>query len=164
MRLPCNCGHHCTAHTRNGACAVQWCSCLQMRKLKPREYRYLLAWVARVLSRCAPEPESDCIRWIGYTNILNGYGQCRVSPHYAGLDTNGKRPKVVGAHRVLYSLMREKIPPTYHLDHNCGNGVSNRWCVNPYHVEPMTQTKNAQLGNAMQWGVGRADEFEEGIL
>jgi hypothetical protein len=42
------------------------------------------------------------------------------------------------AHRVTYTLMRGAIPAGAHIDHLC----RNTGCVNPDHLEPVTQLEN----------------------
>jgi hypothetical protein len=44
------------------------------------------------------------------------------------------------AHRYAYESMVGPIPDGLHLDHLC----SNRLCVNPWHLEPVTQAVNTR--------------------
>lgn len=46
------------------------------------------------------------------------------------------------AHRVSYELHREPIPRGTVLDHLC----RHRWCVNPYHLQPVTNRENIMRG------------------
>lgn len=56
------------------------------------------------------------------------------------------------AHRVLYELLVGPIPAGAQLDHTChsddetcdGGPCRHRRCVNPGHLEPVTQTENMQ--------------------
>jgi len=106
-----------------------------------------------------PEPDSECIRWGGYINNLNGYGQCNVSVYYRGLmRPNGTSPEMTSAHRVTYSLFRGPIPDGMHLDHL--TGCEHHWCVNPYHTEPTWPTENARLANLRRWH-GHRDVVQE---
>jgi hypothetical protein len=46
------------------------------------------------------------------------------------------------AHRIIYELLKEKIPKGLHLDHLC----RNTRCVNPKHLEPVTVRENLLRG------------------
>ncbi len=52
--------------------------------------------------------------------------------------------KIVPAHRYAYEEMRAEVPPGLVLDHLC----RNRACVNPWHVEPVTDAVNIARGQA----------------
>ena len=65
-----------------------------------------------------------CWLWIGAK--VNGYG-------YFRLDGKAKR-----AHRVSYEFLIGPIPDRLGLDHLC----RNKSCVNPTHLEPVTQAEN----------------------
>ena len=62
-----------------------------------------------------------CWRWKGYI-LKTGYGSFGSAP----------------AHRVSYELFVGPIQPGYHIDHLC----RTRACVNPYHLESVTQREN----------------------
>lgn len=85
-----------------------------------------------VLDRCVPEPMSGCWLWLGTVNAKNGYG-------YAPL---GRRSARQLAHRLSYEAFVGPIPSGLHIDHRCHNRV----CVNPDHLEAVTQ----QVNNARQ--------------
>lgn len=76
-----------------------------------------------------PEPNSGCWLWIGSVNT-NGYGQIQF----------GK--KLGRAHRVSLYLDGRDIPDGLVVDHLCGN----RQCVNPSHLEAVTQQENTVRG------------------
>lgn len=73
--------------------------------------------------------EGECWRWVG-----------AVRP--GGHGAFWYEQRVQQAHRVAYLLMVGEIPPGLDLDHLC----RNRWCVNPYHLEPVTRSENNRRG------------------
>lgn len=73
-----------------------------------------------------------CWIWTGATNGL-GYGQFW-------------NQKQMGAHRWSYESLVGPIPPGLQLDHLC----RNRSCVNPAHLEPVTQRENTLRGDTFQ--------------
>lgn len=72
----------------------------------------------------------SCWIWTAYLNA-QGYGQLAVS-----------RGNLQLAHRVAYELIVGAIPDGLVLDHLCR--VRN--CVNPGHLEPVTQAENMRRG------------------
>lgn len=44
-----------------------------------------------------------------------------------------------GAHRASYGIIVGEIPDGLEIDHLC----NRPWCVNPYHLEPVTRAENA---------------------
>lgn len=75
------------------------------------------------------DAEGDCWLWTGYI-MPNGYPQFRTGrkPHYTHRY----------AHRYVYDLMFGGIPDGMHIDHLC----RVRHCVNPLHLEAVTQEEN----------------------
>lgn len=49
---------------------------------------------------------------------------------------------IVPAYRVSYTLVKGPIPEGLHIDHLCRNPI----CVNPDHLEPVTQRENTLRG------------------
>lgn len=72
----------------------------------------------------------DCWEWTG-CRTWNGYGQF----------WDGKRVGL--AHRYAYETMVGPIPAGLLLDHLC----RNKACVNPSHLEPVTNYENLRRGN-----------------
>ena len=70
------------------------------------------------------DKSGDC--WIWQGSKTNGYGVCS----FMGRHTR--------AHRVSYELLVGPIPEGLHMDHLC----CVRDCVNPDHLEPVTQAEN----------------------
>jgi len=80
---------------------------------------------------------------VGYRILPNGCWQWtgRLTPDgYGHSFIDGKLRM---AHRVVYERAIGPIPPGLQLDHLC----RNRGCVNPYHMQPVTQRENALRGN-----------------
>lgn len=70
--------------------------------------------------------------WIWQSTVeKSGYGRIKVNT------------KNVLAHRFAYELFIGDIPDGLVLDHLC----RNRKCVNPAHLEPITQKQNCIRGN-----------------
>lgn len=69
-----------------------------------------------------------CWHWLGAKNSAKGYGR---------FDAEGKR---YVAHRYSYELLVGPIPVSMQLDHQC----RNRMCVNPAHVEVVTEQEHGR--------------------
>jgi hypothetical protein len=76
---------------------------------------------------------SGCWSWIGATT-RGGYGSFKFN------DVTSS------AHRIAYEYRHGAIPDGLEIDHLC----SNRSCVNPAHLEPVTRLENVRRGNGAQ--------------
>jgi hypothetical protein len=77
-------------------------------------------------SKVSPEPNSGCWLWTAYID-KGGYGNFRMG-----------RQSSLMAHRVAYEALVGDIPAGLVVDHSC----RTRCCVNPEHLEPVTQKEN----------------------
>lgn len=82
----------------------------------------------RFLDAVTLEPDG-CWRWTKATS-RGGYG------------VYWRDGRLHPAHRASYELLCGEIPAGLQLDHLC----RNRWCVNPAHLEPVTQRENILRG------------------
>lgn len=77
------------------------------------------------------EKTQGCWNWTAYKDS-HGYGRILVD----GVSRL--------AHRVAYVIMGYTIPEGLTMDHLCRNTS----CVNPQHLEPVTQTENIRRGES----------------
>lgn len=71
-----------------------------------------------------------CWLWTGWVN-QNGYGQFSIN--------GGEK---WAAHRYAYTKAHGEIPEGLTIDHVYARGCRNRHCVNPDHLEAVTQSEN----------------------
>ena len=93
-----------------------------------------------------PDDAVGCWMWTGSTSN-GGYGAFFPAEDEA-----------VGAHRFAYELVKGPIPEGRQLDHLC----RNRLCVNPDHVEPVTQHENLLRGEGFAGINSRATHCPKG--
>lgn len=84
------------------------------------------------LKRYQVSPDTGCWLWSG--SKRGGYGRLNLT----------EVGKTVEAHRASYEFHVEPIPEGLELDHLC----RNRSCINPAHLEPVTNAENIRRGDA----------------
>lgn len=102
---------------------------------------------------------NNCWLWLGTQNGL-GYGS---------FSQGSKR---VAAHRFSYELHVGKIPEGLHLDHVVSRGCKSTLCVNPKHLEPVTNRENGIRGkrvtekkSGLPLGVShKRDKFRSSVM
>lgn len=82
---------------------------------------------AFIEDKIMPEPNTGCWIWLG-TQTTPGYGKISIGR------------KESSAHRLLFLCFNGLIPRGKVVDHIC----ENKWCVNPEHLEAVTQGENVR--------------------
>lgn len=103
--------------------------------------------------RIAP---ADWPEWVKmrFWTLVDKSGDCWMYTGYHGVGSYGNfsyKKVQHKAHRVAWELSRGPIPSGLVLDHLC----RNKACVNPAHLEPVSQSVNAQRGLAGQHYLSR---------
>lgn len=107
------------------------------------------AQLERFWSRVDRSDPSGCWLWTRATNN-KGYGSVNLYHH------------PVGAHRVAYELLVGPIPEGLVLDHVVARGCTSRACVNPAHLEPVTNSENLRRTVFFNRANGRKTHCPEG--
>lgn len=84
-------------------------------------------------ARYEADPATGCMNWT--SSLVNGHGTY--------WDPVARRK--VPAHRYAYERKHGVVPKTLVIDHLCRNGK----CVNPDHLEPVTQQINVLRGEGL---------------
>lgn len=88
------------------------------------------------VKRIGAQPD-ECHEWGGATQGappgVQGYGH---------ISEGGRRGRILLAHRVAWEIENGPIPEGLQVDHLC----RNRKCVNPAHLEIVTQRENGRRG------------------
>jgi hypothetical protein len=98
----------------------------------------------RFWEKVGPHTDPDaCWLWQGATITVHGlrYGRFGIGP--------ANHHKTVLAHRFSYELLVGPIPEGLTLDHVKARGCTNTLCVNPGHLEPVTNKVNILRGVGM---------------
>lgn len=104
---------------------------------------HVMRYLADNATRWAVDAETGCWNWTGAMSP-NGYGQSRGS----------------GAHREIYQRFKGPIPEGLTLDHLC----RNRRCVNPEHLEAVTQSTNVRRGNSGKYSARLVEVIASWLL
>lgn len=112
----------------NDACKNEWKWMQHFRTKSKNNWNCVTLTDASQIPALITQDENGCWLWLDATD-KGGYGRAR-------------RPdgSVTGAHRIVYELLNGPIPASKHLDHLC----CVRRCVNPDHLEPVTQQENTR--------------------
>ena len=103
--------------------------------------------VLRFWTKVERQDPDVCWFWTGKLND-RGYGRFRIGGHW------------VRVHRFAYETLVGPIPAHLEIDHRChnadlaclgGRACLHRRCVNPAHLETVTNHENIRRGKTGQW-------------
>jgi hypothetical protein len=87
---------------------------------------------AQIFAWCLPEPNSGCWLWT-HSLTKDGYGRLNL----------GHKETV--AHKGMYEIVKGPVPSGLELDHLC----RTRACINPDHLEPVTEKENCRRSTSL---------------
>lgn len=90
-----------------------------------------------------PVRDEDRDRIMRFTKIENGCWIWTGRVHRRGYPEITIRQKYYRGNRFSYTLFKGEIPPGMVIDHLCRNPL----CMNPRHLEAVTQKENMRRGN-----------------
>jgi hypothetical protein len=102
----------------------------------------------RILSKFTRGAADTCWPWQGSMSS-NGYGNVPLE--------TGRGARATSAHRAVYTLLVGEIPVGLQIDHLC----RNRACVNPAHLEPVTQQENLRRAAALRTSCAKGHSYSE---
>ncbi len=94
----------------------------------------------QIAERISPEPNTGCWLWMGISDLRYGRLHTRVR--------EGVYRRLL-AHRASYEAFKGPIPEGLTIDHIC----RVRLCVNPDHLEPVTQAENSRRWSVAIGGI-----------
>lgn len=79
---------------------------------------------------------TTCWLWLGFVDKAG----------YARIREGGRETPVLYAHRYSHERFIGPIPDGFTVDHVAARGCTNRHCVNPAHLEAVTNRENGMRG------------------
>lgn len=126
MKLPCSVEGCDRPRRRYGMCDMH------SRRWKSNGHTSRMT-TEEALWRLIDKREDGCWIWLGSREKF-GYGKIK------------RGGRSIMAHRYVYELMVEPVPDGMVIDHRCRQPS----CVNPQHLEPVTQRENLLRGDTFQ--------------